>query len=134
MRFGKWCVALAMGLAVMVVGCAKSEGEGAAVSVSATDAAAVETPSRVTKDPNVKYTRVSLEVPTMSCPFACWPKVKETLESQAGVGEVTLSPQKDKDAIDNPVVFIEVSDQFQTETAVEALSKVGFDGAKVAAK
>ncbi len=96
------------------------------------ESAADEAP-RPPKDPNAKYHRVSLEVPTMSCPFACWPKVKKTLEKQPGVGEVTLSPQKDKDAIDQPVVYVEATDAFQAEAAFAALTEAGFGGAKVAA-
>ncbi|MFM7071374.1 MAG: heavy metal-associated domain-containing protein [Planctomycetota bacterium] len=88
---------------------------------------------RPPKDPNAKYQLVSVEVPTMSCPFACWPKVKKTLEKQAGVGDVTLAPQKEADAIDKPVVIVEATDAFQVEAAFAALTEAGFGGAKLAA-
>jgi len=117
--------AFVLSLVLAVAGCSNSADPGSAAT-SPVDA----TPA-VVKDPNVKYHRVSLEVPTMSCPFACWPKVKKTLESQPGVGEVTLAPQKESDVIDKPVVFVEASDKFQGEEAVQALAKVGFDGAKL---
>ena len=78
---------LALSLSLVVAGCSNSGAPGTAASSS------VDATPTVVKDPNVKYHRVSLEVPTMSCPFACWPKVKKTLESQPGVGEVTLAPQ-----------------------------------------
>lgn len=109
-----------------------AEGGVATTPVVDGESAADEAP-RPPKDPNAKYHRVSLEVPTMSCPFACWPKVKKTLEKQPGVGEVTLSPQKDKDAIDQPVVYVEATDAFQAEAAFAALTAAGFGGAKVAA-
>lgn len=87
---------------------------------------------RPPKDPNAKYQLVSVEVPTMSCPFACWPKVKKTLEKQAGVGDVTLAPQKEADSIDKPVVIVEATDAFQAEAAFAALTEAGFGGAKLA--
>jgi copper chaperone CopZ len=102
-------------------------------SATSADGEADDDAPRPPKDPNAKYQRVSLEVPTMSCPFACWPKVKKTLEKQPGVGEVTLSPQKDKDAIDQPVVYVEATEAFQAEAAIAALTDAGFGGGKIAA-
>jgi hypothetical protein len=115
-----------------------ASGSGSAdVGLSATPGAESENASdeapRPPKDPNAKYQLVSVEVPTMSCPFACWPKVKKTLEKQAGVGDVTLAPQKDADAIDKPVVIVEATDAFQAEAAFAALTEAGFGGAKLAA-
>ena len=74
---------------------------------------------------------VSLRVPTMHCPFSCWPAVKETLEKQEGVAEVTLAKQVKEDEIDNPVVHIRIAGNFDSAKAVEALATAGFDDAAV---
>lgn len=120
------CV-LAAAAVLFLVGCSTSTTAPAPASTA--EAPAQAEPVRQ-KDPNATYTKVSFEVPTMSCPHACWPKVKKTLEAQPGVGDVTLAPQKEADLIDQPIVYVEVTDQFQADAAIAALSKVGFDGAK----
>ncbi len=74
---------------------------------------------------------MSVKVPTMSCPFSCWPKVKETLAAQPGVEAVQLAVQAKEDAIDNPVVELKTTNQFDAKAAVEALAKVSFSGAEV---
>lgn len=128
MRRAASCLAL-----VALVCGGATAGCSTQTSVSSTMTAAPETTPAVTRDPNVKYHQVSLKVPTMSCPFACWPKVKKTLESQPGVGEVTLAPQKESDTIDNPVVLVQASDSFQGTAAIDALSQAGFSGAELQA-
>ncbi len=111
-------IALALGLSIAVAGCSTSP--------STTSTPAVDT-APIVANPEVKVTRtVALKVPDMSCPFACWPKVKETLAAEPGVGTVALADQKDANAIDNPVVYVGVSDDFQSEHAIAALSEKGF--------
>lgn len=76
-------------------------------------------------------TTVSLEVPSMSCPVACWPTVKKTLEAEPGVASVTLSEQKEEDIIDNHVVYVAVEDGFDVDHAIGSLAAAGFDDAKL---
>lgn len=71
---------------------------------------------------------VSLKVEGMTCPHGCYPKVKEALESVAGVNGVELAPQKDKDSIDNPVVKVKSASGFDASAAVAAIEKAGFKG------
>ncbi|HAN96539.1 MAG TPA: hypothetical protein DCQ98_03495 [Planctomycetaceae bacterium] len=78
-------------------------------------------------------THVSLLVPKMECPVACWPKVKETLERQPGVTNVVLAPQKDENVIDNPQVEIEVAEGFDADKALAAVAEAGFSGSTVVA-
>ncbi|MEZ6059310.1 MAG: hypothetical protein R3C19_03000 [Planctomycetaceae bacterium] len=78
-----------------------------------------------------EYTPVTLEVPTMECPFACYPTVKETLEEQPGVTSVELVPQKEEGVIDDRRVIVNVSEGFSLDEAVAALSKAGFKNASV---
>jgi hypothetical protein len=107
----------------IAAGCAQQEP----ATVTGVDAAGTgELPADTVK--------VSLEVPTMSCPFACWPHVKETLEGESGVTQVTLAPQKDANAIDNPVVYVAAGTDFNAEKAIADLAAAGFAGAKVKAE
>ncbi len=91
------------------------------------------TTSRVESTPSSENAvrLVSLEVPEMSCPFSCWPKVKETLEGQSGVDSVQLAKQADENAIDNPIVHVQLNGEFNTNLAIQALSKAGFEGSKI---
>jgi copper chaperone CopZ len=74
---------------------------------------------------------ITLNVPTMHCPIACYPKVKATLESQPGVLAVELVPQKKEGEIDRPEVIIKTKDGFDLAAATSALSKAGFADAAV---
>ena len=75
--------------------------------------------------------QISLKVPGMHCPFACYPSVKETLEGQAGVQGVDLAAQKEEGAIDNPVVIICAGEGFDLDAAIAQLAKSGFSDASV---
>lgn len=72
----------------------------------------------------------TLEVPEMSCPFACYPKVKETLESLDGITAVELVPQKEEGVIDDRRVTISFGGNVDGAAAVAALSDAGFAGSK----
>lgn len=74
----------------------------------------------------------SLKVPGMHCPMACYPSVKKTLESEAGVQAVDLVEQKQEGTIDNPVVIIKHGAGFDLNQAVASLEKRGFSDATVA--
>lgn len=93
---------------------------GNAAPTSGTTTSAVAAPT------GVKL--VSLDVPDMHCPFACYPKVKETLESQPGVEEVTLAKQKEEGIIDNPQVLVKLNGNFDPNSAIAALKQSGFTG------
>lgn len=75
---------------------------------------------------------VSLKVPGMHCPMACYPSVKKTLEGETGVQEVELVAQKEEGLIDNPVVIIKHHSAFDLSKAVASLEKRGFADATVA--
>lgn len=70
-----------------------------------------------------------LHVPDMHCPFACYPAVKETLESDPSVAGVDLVEQKEEGVIDNPSVVVTYGDGFDLDVAVAALAKRGFKNA-----
>ena len=74
---------------------------------------------------------VTLAVPEMHCEFACFPKVKETLESDETVELVELGPQKEEGAIDNRQVIVTYKAGFDVKNAIALLSKEGFDDSDV---
>ena len=69
---------------------------------------------------------LTLRVEDMHCPFACYPSVKSTLESQGNVVSVELDKQEEEGAIDNPQVLIKYDSGFDLTAAMDALSKKGF--------
>lgn len=73
----------------------------------------------------------SVKVPTMMCPYSCWPKVKETLAAMPGVEGVQLAAQAKETEIDNPVVELKTTDAFDVEAAIKALEKANFADAVV---
>jgi periplasmic mercuric ion binding protein len=108
-----------------VSGCTPAAGPNP--TVSAEPAGSVTTAAD--SDPAVQL--VSLQVPGMHCQFACWPKVKETLEQQEGVAEVSLAQQAKENELDNPVVHVRVDGPFDAAQAVQALADAGFRGARL---
>jgi copper chaperone CopZ len=112
-------------MALAMVGCTAGTTDDRASSAGSEQPVAVTPASRDASQD------VTLRVPTMECPFACWPKVKETLEKQPGVGEVVLAQQKEKDKIDNPLVTVKLAGQFDSTKAIEALATAGFENAAV---
>lgn len=74
---------------------------------------------------------VSIHVPKMHCPFACYPAVKKTLEGTTGVQGVELAEQKEEGVIDNPVVIVKAAPGFDVEKAMESLAAKGFSESEV---
>ncbi|MCA9133975.1 MAG: hypothetical protein KDA45_12500 [Planctomycetales bacterium] len=71
-----------------------------------------------------------LDVPNMSCPYACWPKVQETLAGQPGVEAVQLAEQPEGTAegeIVERVVELKLNGDFNADAAIAALAKVNFE-------
>ncbi len=74
---------------------------------------------------------LTLSVPSMHCEFACFPRVKEALESADGVQEVQLAEQKEEGTIDNRQVVVKYDAGFDVNSALALLSKEGFADADV---
>lgn len=112
----------------LMIGCST------ATTTSSSPAASAEAEAEVTLVPETETVPtydVALSVPKMNCPFACWPKVKETLEHQPGIAAVELAPQQQENAIDNPVVYLTLNGEFSADSSIAALGDAGFDGATV---
>lgn len=84
-----------------------------------------------TTDAKVETESLTLAVPKMHCEFACFPKVKETLESVETVELVELGPQKEEGAIDNRQVIVKFKPGFDVTDAVARLTKAGFGDSEV---
>jgi len=69
---------------------------------------------------------ITLNVPSMHCEFACFPRVKEAIESADGVQEVQLAAQKEEGTIDNRQVVVKYDAGFDLGAALTLLSKEGF--------
>jgi periplasmic mercuric ion binding protein len=71
-----------------------------------------------------------INVPSMMCPYSCWPKVKETLASQPGVEAVQLAEQPagaGEGEIVDRVVELKLNGNFDADAAIAALAKVSFE-------
>lgn len=84
-----------------------------------------------TTDAKAETESLTLAVPKMHCEFACFPKVKETLESVETVELVELGPQKEEGAIDNRQVIVKFKPGFDVNDAVARLTKAGFGDSEV---
>lgn len=127
MRFVVYLVAVlaAAGIAYVYSGVDKPQGVELAELPQTSQAQSSENPN------DVSVELISLKVPGMHCPFACYPSVKKTLEGQSGVELVELSPQKEEGVIDNPVVLIKVSEGFDVDSAIQSLAQSGFEDSAV---
>ena len=92
------------------------------------------TPDAVAIAPDAEVTTASLTmtVPEMHCPFACYPSVKKNLEKRSDVVAVELVPQKEEGIIDNPQVIVTYKEGFDAEQAIAQLEAAGFTGSTVA--
>lgn len=111
---------------VMVIGC------GETTPVATTDEpatpAVAEAPA---SGETLELQTIALKVPSMHCPFGCWPTVQSTLAKQPHVADVKLAAQKDPNAIDNPVVLVSFSGDFDQAKAFSELAEAGFADAAV---
>jgi len=74
---------------------------------------------------------VSFKVDGMTCPSGCYPTVKSAIAKQKGVVDVELAPQKEKDVIDNPIVFVKYKGKLDLESTFKAISRAGFEAESV---
>ena len=109
------------------------------ISTLPTEPAAEAVPTPATPDavaiaPDAEVTTASLTmtVPEMHCPFACYPSVKKNLEKRSDVVAVELVPQKEEGIIDNPQVIVTYKEGFDAEQAIAQLEAAGFTGSTVA--
>lgn len=129
MRFVVYLVAVlaAAGIAYVYSGVGVQEN----TEVAAAPAASDDQPGSSEATDASAAQLISLKVPGMHCPFACYPSVKKTLEGQSGVELVELAPQKEEGVIDNPVVLIKTTEGFDIDAAIQTLAQTGFEDSSV---
>ena len=69
---------------------------------------------------------LTLSVPEMHCQYACFPKVKNTLEQVDAVAEVQLAKQKDDSVLDNRQVIVKYKEGFDVDEAIGLLAAAGY--------
>lgn len=82
-----------------------------------------------TVEPAPASETLTLAVPKMHCEFACFPKVKETLEADQNVEVVELAPQPE-DAW-NAKVVVTYKPGFDIENAIAKLDENGYPESSV---
>ena len=105
--------------------------EPAAETESQDNVASAETTTSISPEVEVKTASLTMKIPEMHCPFACYPSVKENLEKRADVVGVELAPQKEEGVIDNPQVIVTCTESFDAEQAIAMLEAAGFAGSTV---
>ena len=96
--------------------------------------ASSESVAKSTPDIEIETVSLTMDVPEMHCPFACYPSVKENLEKRGDVVSVELAPQKEEGVIDNPQVIVTCSENFDADQAIAMLEAAGFAGSSVVEK
>ena len=93
--------------------------------------AAIEATTSIVPGAEIKTASLTMNVPEMHCPFACYPSVKKNLETRDDVMTVELAPQKEEGVIDNPQVIVTYKEGFDSDKAIAMLESVGFGGSSV---
>ncbi len=70
---------------------------------------------------------VSVTVTGMMCPHGCYPEVKSLIAKKNDVESIELTPQKEKDVIDNPVILVKVRGELDKEATTKAILGAGFE-------
>lgn len=130
MRYAVYLVAIlaAAGLVYVIGQPAAEKAPQAAAPSSAETQGVAATPA---SDAEGAETLITLSVPEMHCPFACYPAVKKTLEEQPGVVAVDLAEQKQEGVIDKREVHIKVAGGFDSDSAINSLTQAGFEKSSV---
>ncbi|MEW4490061.1 heavy-metal-associated domain-containing protein [Thalassoglobus sp. JC818] len=127
----KWMMlSVAVAVATTVAGCTNSDQQAASDAPAATESM-TETATATDLAAFTSGDEVTLAVPEMHCPFACYPKVKETLEGIDGVSLVELVPQEQEGVINDRRVVVKFDGDVSSDVATAALTDAGFKGSSV---
>ena len=127
----KWMMlSVAVAVATTVAGCTNSDQQSTSDAPAATEGM-TETATAADLAAFTAGDEVTLAVPEMHCPFACYPKVKETLEGLDGVSLVELVPQEEEGVINDRRVVVKFDGDVSQEVATTALAEAGFKGSTV---
>lgn len=70
---------------------------------------------------------ISVKVTGMMCPHSCLKDVKSLISKTNDVESIELTPQKEADVIDNPVVLVRYRGELHKEATTKAILAAGFE-------
>ncbi len=115
----------ALGIMIALIAAPSKTPSNTSPSVSVAPATMVAASPEVLKEAGT----LTLEVPSMQCQFACYPRVKETLENAGSVSEVTLAEQPDPETLTVKKVIVKYDAGFDLSKALAELKQEGFSDA-----
>ena len=111
-------------LSVMFVGCDQQacnvQGPNAVVQSESTPETSNASEVAETK-------LISVKVTGMMCPHSCFKDIKSLISKTNDVESIELTPQKEADVIDNPVVLVRYRGELHKEATTKAILAAGFD-------
>ena len=76
---------------------------------------------------SAKAKTVAVTVTGMMCPHGCYPEVKSLISKKNNIESIELTPQKEKDVIDNPVILVKYRGELNKEETTQAILGAGFE-------
>ena len=70
---------------------------------------------------------VAVTVTGMMCPHGCYPEVKSLISKKNDIESFELTPQKEKNVIDNPVILVKYRGELNKEETTKAILGAGFE-------
>ncbi len=74
-----------------------------------------------------EFKTVAVTVTGMMCPHGCYPEVKSLITKKNDVESIELTPQREKDVIDNPVILVKYRGVLNKEDTTKAIIEAGFE-------
>ena len=94
---------------------------------SLTDASAISTVLVTDPAETADVKTVAVTVTGMMCPHGCFPEVKKLIASSNETESIELTPQEQKDTINNPVVLVKYRGELNREATTKAILEAGFE-------
>ena len=75
---------------------------------------------------------MAVTVTGMMCPHGCFPEVQKLIASSNETESIELTPQEEKDTINNPVVLVKYRGELNKEATTKAILEAGFENVEYA--
>ena len=96
------------------------------------DAFAVSTDPVADSAETAAVKTVAVTVTGMMCPHGCFPEVQKLIASSNETESIELTPQEEKDTINNPVVLVKYRGELNKEATTKAILEAGFENVEYA--
>lgn len=126
MKSAVYIVAAIAAAGIVVLLSSKPDQPASSETVAVPAAASV-----VVSEPMSEAGELKLEVPGMHCQHACFPRVQETLKSEAGVADVALVDQPDPNLLTVKQVIVRYEEGFRVDEALKNLQEAGYDATMI---